>query len=232
MKLLKRCAALAGSLLVWGAMAVSGVSAAHSTPDAAQTGSISAAMTYEDQAVGGGSLTLYRVGDVTQDDGNYSFTLSEAFADSGVSLEDITAASLADTLAAYAEENALEGSTVDISEDGTWTASGLELGLYLIVQNDPADGFEAISPFLVSVPMYDEETGAYVYDVNAQPKLGTLTETETTTPTPSTSTSTDTTLPQTGQLNWPVPVLTVAGLCLLLAGWWLHTGNKRKAHEG
>lgn len=33
-------------------------------------------------------------------------------------------------------------------------------------------------------------------------------------------------LPQTGQLNWPVPVLTVLGLCLILAGWELRVGKQ------
>lgn len=39
-----------------------------------------------------------------------------------------------------------------------------------------------------------------------------------------------TTLPQTGQLNWPVPVLTVAGLLLILVGWYLRSGRQEKAY--
>ena len=34
-------------------------------------------------------------------------------------------------------------------------------------------------------------------------------------------------LPQTGQLNWPVPVLALAGLALVAVGVWL---TRRKAH--
>lgn len=225
MRIQKRLAALAVSLLLCFGSTLS--VSAHEVPDETKTGSISAAMTYENEAVGGGSLTLYKVGDVAQDDGNYSFTLSEDFAASGVSLEDIEAAGLADTLAAYAQEAGLSGVTIDIASDGTWSASGLELGLYLLVQYDPAEGFEAIAPFLVSVPLYED--GVYVYDVSAQPKLGTLTEEETTTPATPTTT-TDTTLPQTGQLNWPIPVLTVLGLALILGGWGLYAGKQRKSH--
>lgn len=33
-------------------------------------------------------------------------------------------------------------------------------------------------------------------------------------------------LPQTGQLNWPVPVLAVSGVLLFAAGWVL---NKKEA---
>ena len=36
---------------------------------------------------------------------------------------------------------------------------------------------------------------------------------------------------QTGQLNWPVPVLTVAGLGLFLAGWLLRFGRQGKHHD-
>lgn len=221
MKIQKRLAALGAALLLcFGfTMAVS----AHEVPDLTRTGSITAAMTYEGEAVGGGTLTFYKVGDVAEDDGNYSFTLSEAFAGSGVSLEDLTDAGLAETLAEYAQANSLAGSEIAVASDGVWTASGLELGLYLIVQEEPADGFEAVAPFLVSVPMY--ENGTYVYTVSAEPKMGALTEAAEE-PAPATpTTTTGTTLPQTGQLNWPVPVLTVLGLCLILAGWRLRVGK-------
>ena len=33
-------------------------------------------------------------------------------------------------------------------------------------------------------------------------------------------------LPQTGQLNWPVPVLATLGLLLLVAGIFLRSGKK------
>lgn len=40
------------------------------------------------------------------------------------------------------------------------------------------------------------------------------------------------TLPQTGQLNWPIPVLVVAGLSLILVGWGVNYNSKsRKSHE-
>lgn len=37
-------------------------------------------------------------------------------------------------------------------------------------------------------------------------------------------------LPQTGQLNWPVPVMAAAGLSLLVLGWYLNRG-KKNGHE-
>lgn len=38
-------------------------------------------------------------------------------------------------------------------------------------------------------------------------------------------------LPQTGQMNWPIPVMTVAGLALFIFGWYLCFGRKREGNE-
>ena len=130
------------------------------------------------------------------------------------------------------------------------------------MQDTPATGFEAISPFLVSMPVYDETVEDYVYKVDANPKMSSLVRKPTPTtpedpgdPEPSGDKSTDVTtvttitpvtpsvtlpsmpvvtdpgtLPQTGQLNWPVPVLAAFGLCLIAAGWALRCGGQRKHH--
>ena len=49
--------------------------AAHAVPDESRNGhcSITISMTYKGKAVRGGTLALYKVGDVAEDDGNYSF---------------------------------------------------------------------------------------------------------------------------------------------------------------
>ena len=231
MRIHKRLAALALSLDLCCSWAPGAY--AHDVPDMTKTGSISAEMLYDGEAVGGGTVTLYKAGDVAEDNGNYGFTLTGDFSGSGASLEDISASGLADRLGEYAPENDLTGTTINISSDGTWMAGDLELGLYLVVQQDAADGFEPIAPFLVSVPMYDEAAGVYNYSVDAQPKLSTLTKTpvpETTAPAAPPASSGGT-LPQTGQLNWPVPVLAAAGLGLLIIGWGLHFGRQRKSYE-
>jgi LPXTG-motif cell wall-anchored protein len=40
------------------------------------------------------------------------------------------------------------------------------------------------------------------------------------------STTTTTKLPQTGQLNWPVPLMAMSGLLLFAFGWWLKQREK------
>ena len=201
---------------------------AHEVPDDSKKGSVSVTMTYDGNAVSGGKMILYRVGEIYEDDGNYSFTLTEDFAKSGVSLDDLSSTSLAKTLAAYSSEHKLTGTEVEIDNNGKATAENLTLGLYLIVQNEAAKGYEAVDPFLVTVPM--NEDGSYIYHVDATPKLSILKKTPSTTETP-TSPPVDSKLPQTGQLNWPVSVLAVLGMGLFLLGWLLCFGKKEASYE-
>lgn len=233
MKFVKRLSTLLLALSLGAAVALPAY--AHEVPDPSRTGSIRFSMLYDGSAVGGGSLTLHRVGDVAEEDGNYTFTLTEAYAASGADLTDLTDTALAAGLADYTTANGIAGEEVTIGSDGTAAADGLALGLYLVMQDQPAEGYEPIAPFLVSVPMWDETAGAYLYTVDAAPKLGGLTKTPpaaTAAPAkpdagdPDTVTTTAATLPQTGQLNWPVPVLTLAGLLLMLAGWYLRARAK------
>ena len=105
---------------------------------------------------------------------------------------------------------------------------GQGLLLYLAVQKTAPAGYGKTEPFLVSLPYLYE--GEYQYDVASQPK----TDLEREVPTKPTSPATNPTfpggkkLPQTGQLNWPVPVLTVSGLVLVAVGAYLMERSKKR----
>ena len=277
MKIHKRLAALVLALVLCLASAVT-VSAAHPVVDRNETGSISLKMTYNEQAVGGGSLVYYQVGEVKEDNGDFSFIPTSDFKDQFTEIETQeqmeaeVSGNLAAKLADYAKQNGVAGTQVTIPDDGEVKLENLNVGLYLVVQDKAASGFRPISPFLVSVPQYVAEVknedgtviedDKYVYDVNAVPKMGTLSKIPTPPPEdpedPGDHSTTDTPdpvtpvtpavpvatpilpltpsmdpslLPQTGQLNWPVPVLTVAGLGLFLAGWLLRFGRQGKHHD-
>lgn len=217
MQIQKRLSVLLLSLLLW--CFVGAAAYAHEVPDTSRTGSISVAMTYNGTAVSGGSLSLYQVGAVAEDDGNYSFSPTGDFAGCGKSLDNLESSGLAENLAEYASAKKLEGKTVKLGADGTVTAKKLTLGLYLVVQKEAAPGYEAVAPFLISVPM--EENGAYIYDVNAAPKVSVLTKTK-----PEPTKPGNPKLPQTGQLNWPVPVMAALGMCLFAAGWTMRSKGK------
>ena len=202
---------------------------AHDVPDPSRRGSIQVVMHWGDTMVGGGTLMLYRVGAVREDDGNYSFVPTGDFTDWGEAFENIQAPELAEELKAYAMSKHLIGQQKTIAVDGQVIFDDLDLGLYLLVQYQAAPGYSEARPFLVSVPRM--ENGEYQYDVNASPKVELTPEptepSEPTTP----PTEPEPSLPQTGQLNWPIPILATAGLVLFATGWVLYSMQKKDSYE-
>lgn len=200
--------------------------AANSVPD--QLGSIEVTVRYDGKPVAGGEVTCIRVGTVAQSDGDLYFQRVE----DDVRLDDIDDPALAKELAKFAQDHNLTGETLTVSAEGTAVFRNLKPGLYLIREDTPAEGFSPLAPFLVSVP-YNED-GEYIYDVTANAKSE-LERTPESTPTEPTTPPTKPTpppgpnLPQTGQLNWPVPVLVVLGLGLFSVGWMLRTKEKPAA---
>lgn len=205
---------------------------AHEVPDLTQKGSIEIVLP-------GGSLTLYRVGEIQEDNGDYSFRLLGDFAQSGESLEDIQSPELAANLAEYADST--QGDKKETDAEGHVVFTDLELGLYLLIQEDAANGYAKLRPFLVSVPEW--VNGTYLYQIQAGPKVEPTPEVTPTpaptakppvntppTPVPTTppaATPPAPTLPQTGQLNWPIPVMAVLGLWIFAIGWVLRFGKKK-----
>lgn len=196
-------------------------------PDLDRKGSISITMTYRGAAVPGGSLTLYRVADVHVENGvDYSFRYTLDYANCQVSLDRLNDSNTAQAIAEYTKKNHISGTEVQINAKGKIIFQNLELGLYLLVQQDAADGYEVVSPFLVSVP--GMEQGSYIYHVDASPKLELeRAPTEPTVP----PTESPENLPQTGLNQWPIPVLAVSGLLFVVMGLALYTSGKKKSHE-
>ena len=109
--------------------------------DMDETGSISITIKYENNPVAGGSLTLYNVASISLDDGNLSYVLTSDFLDFETDFSDISSDTFAKDLKNYADANKLEGKTEEVDEDGKVSFEGLNLGLYLMVQKDAADGY-------------------------------------------------------------------------------------------
>ena len=222
----KRICALLLSLVLVCAMALP--VSAHEVPDAARKGSIAIAMKYQGEPVPGGSLTLHRVADVVSNDGDYLFAYTAEFAECAIPVSELDSAQLPQALADIVKAKNLEGITLELDDEGKVKFSELELGLYLLVQEKAAPGFKKVNPFLVSVPQNDD--GHYIYDVNTAPKNLPGPEEEPTVPTepPEPTDPPGPNLPQTGQMNWPVPVLAVLGMLLVTTGFALCTAEKRK----
>lgn len=284
----KRLAALlaALALLVWCAVPAFALEVV----DLNRTGSIKVSLydTETSELVRGGALTLYRVAKVKKSSADLSFAYTNGFEDCGIELGDLSEGDLAEQLAGKIAATAAS-TTLEVGDSGTVEFDDLEVGLYLVVQSRAAEGYDAIRPFLVSVPI--RENGSYRYEVDALPKVGTATHKTPETPeTPETPTipETPTTpvtpevpnednpnnpnnpnapgpdnpdgwvlgfhgdspedgtspaapnpgapgtkvlgahgLPQTGQLNWPIPVLVCTGVVLVAAGLLLKKGTRR-----
>jgi LPXTG-motif cell wall-anchored protein len=263
----------------------SGSASAYSVPDLSKNGSITVVMAYgEETVVPGGTMSIYQVGSLQEEDQEYSLTPNQEFAGSELELDDLESAELAKALDDYADQNNIPCETKDIDENGRVVFSDLTPGLYLLVQEESNAEYECVAPFLALIPTKDD--GEYLYDITAKPKEEpvpvvdpwyeeepeepgdssepsdssepgdssepepenpstpsnnkpgdkTTSTTKTTTTTTKTTTqpttlsttskNTDTKLPQTGQLTWPIPILAIAGMVLVIAGWVIRRREK------
>lgn len=199
---------------------------AHDVPRERSDCSIEVTVRYAGKDINGGTLTAIRVGYVDQEDGNFFFRRVM----DDVVLDNIQNADAADELREFYKDNKnlfdFYKQTVKV-ENGKAKFSDLSTGLYLIIQEKAARGYSKMKPFLVSVPYL--ENGEYQYHVTAAIKSELERAPAPTAPPP--TTPSDSRLPQTGQLNWPIPLMIASGLMLFAAGWVLRFGNKRERHE-
>ncbi len=193
-------------------LAMGGLAFAHEVPDLEQTGAVEVTMKLGEEPVGGGAMALYRVGDIHEDDGNYSFVLTDAFADSGVALDDIQSADVARTLADYAASHNVPSQVKRIGASGTVSFNDLPLGLYLLVQTRAATGYSPTNPFLAAVPTYIE--GSYYYTVDASPKV----ELEKEPNSPSNNPNQPSKVPQTADNTVSTGMMVTIGSSLLMMG--------------
>lgn len=187
--------------------------------------SIEILVRYGETNINDGTLTLVRVGTVHEDDGNYSFrrVLDDA------AVEDIHTPEAAKAFSEFYQENtdfAFLTKTVDVT-DGKAAFTSLPTGLYLVLQQSPAKGYSKLEPFLVSVPLLKD--GQYQYNVTATIKNELEREPEPSKP--QEPKPNGPTLPQTGQLNWPIPLLAIAGIVLFAAGWLVRFSKKKEQYE-
>lgn len=128
---------------------------------------------YQLQPLEGMQLRAYRVADGTADTG---FTLSGAFASLPVQISGLSAsgwATAAATLAAYIQPNGIAATaSLQTNSMGIATQTNMAQGLYLVVGDTLKIGLNSyiVEPFLIALPSLDQE-GAWIYNVNAYPKI-------------------------------------------------------------
>lgn len=167
----------------------------------------------------GGTVILHRVADVSVSGSAYNFTYTRNFAGMEMPLDNLNDSDLVIALAVYAAEHGITGRTERL-ENNT-AVFNAKAGLYLVVHADFAGSKNTFMPFLVCIPTISD--GAFDYHVSATPKTGPAPEAPTepgpTVPPPSG-------LPQTGQMNWPIPLLASTGLMLFALGWLLRARGR------
>ena len=126
--------------------------------------------THNDVPLRGGELTLYQVATVKRTGGDLSYAYTGDFAGCGVPLGDFSDSTLADRLAKYLPAVPAIAAQQNVTEKGYADFAKLPQGLYLVVQTEASHGYEAIKPFLVSIPLPDGN--GWIYDVDATPKVG------------------------------------------------------------
>jgi len=203
------------------------VTTAASLPDLTRKGSLSIEMRWNGENLQDGQLRICKIADIHADTAR--FEPIEPLRGEDFSLKNPTDPLVAEKALDLALEKQLPMRLSPIA-DGTAKFENLETGLYLVyqTQQDASGGFAPIKPYLISVPYLSG--GKYVMDVTAKPKVP-LEEAPPVPTEPEPTKPTDSQLPQTGQLNWPVPILVVGGLVLFLLGWFLCFDGNKKKHE-
>lgn len=196
---------------------------AHPVPDLTVNGSITFKMDLGENVLDGGKLNMFKVGLVHEENGDFSFAPILEFTAEELDYTDVTNPDLAKNTLTLAKELNLKKFTAPIQE-GNAVFEDVAPGLYVVFQDaeDATEGYAAINPFLISMPKFQDNE--YVTEVVAEPKVPLETVPPTTAPPPHKPSGK---LPQTGQLNWPVPVLAASGAVLLIAGFVMWTGRKR-----
>lgn len=186
-------------------------------------------------------VTLYQVGTVYTENNNLYYEALEGLG--SVELNGLTAAQNQETAAALLEKvedmDGIASWEAKTEKDGTVAFEGLELGVYLAAQTNYNVNYLDFAPFLVYLPATSADGSEWEYEIQAVPKVevrpddGGEPEEPEVIPDPEVPTDpgepevvipepeVPTTLPQTGMLMWPIPLMAMAGVVLFAAGWSL-----------
>ena len=215
--------------LVLMCMLTVNASATEVLPPLQEKGSLTIEMTYNGEALTTGKVSILQVGvleEITEN--HYDFRIFGALGRESITQEECSDPEVAKALLAAGKETLSDKIRTLAVTEGAAVFTELDAGLYLVWQED-ADAckdLSAIQPFLISLPIWVEDH--YVLDVVAAPKVP-VQPAPTPPPPPPPPPPPD--LPQTGQLNWPIPVMAIAGALLVILGIVLCAIRKRDPYE-
>lgn len=100
---------------------------------------------------------------------NGEYILTEEYQKTDVDLNNIHNANELSIASNELYKSAKEGTIIKTNGSGVAIANDLEAGVYLVYAADIA-GYDNITPFIISVPTWNEEEGVMMYDLSVMPK--------------------------------------------------------------
>ncbi|MCL2107154.1 MAG: Cna B-type domain-containing protein [Oscillospiraceae bacterium] len=138
-----------------------------------QPSSLTVAMKSGETPLGGIGVAVCLVAGALEGNGWADYVATPAFADAQADFTDLTKEkniALAATLDAYATAHDIQRSQKTTGADGKAAFPDLSAGLYLVAQTDGESSEYIIAPYLVAVPVMNERTRSWDYNVTAYPK--------------------------------------------------------------
>ena len=143
-------------------------------PDPDKPVSLSMTLKYTDEeehCASGAKITIYKVADFLPAGSSAQFVLNKDYVSSGLDIDGKITQSQIDDLQKYTEKNNITGLTGMTDKDGKIVFDGLVSGVYLVSATSLPDGFTSFVPFLYYLPYYDQDSGNWVCDGVAEPKI-------------------------------------------------------------
>lgn len=167
-------------------------------------------------------VSVYQVS--TQDEqGNFKFAVG--FENCTLNIDDLSESNL-QNLKEYAKTNANPVSIKTTDSNGKFSLNNLDLGTYLFVQENKENEI-TMQTMLISIPELNKENGLK-YDVTAKPKILNKEIVDRNEGQKTRAIVQDDQLPYTGVLNWPIPVLVIAGIIIFCIAWLKVYGTSKK----
>ncbi len=199
-------------------------------PDLSARGTIKITMKKDGKAVPGGEFEIYHIANISESNRSLKYAFTNDFKSCTISLDNIESNEFASAMESYIKCNKISGIKMNVADNGIAEFTQLDSGIYFIMQNEAAKGYNKANSFTVSLPSY--ENGNYNYTVDANPKFNFSGTENTTLPTTvKPAKPTDTNLPKTGQLNLPVPILLTTGICMLVFGLVIRFSGRKEKNE-
>lgn len=223
-----------------------------------KNGSIEVCAVLGSDTLSGVELSIYKVASAVEDGADgIKYELTDAFKDTNVELNGLTAQQTMEAAAALRSAAVTADATGTTDSEGKYLFTGLDMGAFLIVMTNNGGNNILMNPFIIYLPY--NLSGEWYTAVKATPK--------TSVPVPWYPDPSDpieeipdpsdpldpgdpgdpgdpeppvieipdpedplASLPQTGLLQWPIPVMAFMGIVLFCIGWIVNS-KKKAANE-